>query len=85
MRASTINVWNFRLNKKGSTTALTATVGYVATAKKALLNPSADLEAGVTYNALVTTPAKDLAGNALDQDQSVTGNQQKVWYFTISP
>jgi hypothetical protein len=30
----------------------------------------------------VTTGAKDLSGNGLDQNPNVTGNQQKVWFFT---
>jgi hypothetical protein len=34
------------------------------------------------YKVVVTTGAKDEAGNQLDQDASVVGNQQKVWYFT---
>ena len=75
----------FKLYKKGSTTALTATVSYDAATNKAVLNPSANLERRATYKAVITTGAKDLAGNALDQDQSVTGNQMKVWYFTINP
>jgi len=32
--------------------------------------------------AVVTTGVKDSAGNALDQDASASGNQQKEWYFT---
>jgi hypothetical protein len=31
---------------------------------------------------VVTTGVTDEAGNVLDQDSSVVGNQQKVWYFT---
>jgi len=31
----------------------------------------------------VSTGAKDLAGNRLDQDRSTTTLQQKVWYFTV--
>ena len=31
----------------------------------------------------MTTAAKDVAGNRLDQDSSTTGLQQKVWYFTM--
>jgi hypothetical protein len=34
------------------------------------------------YKAVVTSGAKDAAGNALDQGPSATSNQQKVWYFT---
>jgi hypothetical protein len=74
-----------KLYKKGSTTALEAKVTYDATAKKAVLDPSINLKRGATYKAVVTSEAKDLSGNALDQFPSVAGNQQKVWYFTIKP
>jgi hypothetical protein len=33
------------------------------------------------YKAVITTGVTDEAGNALDQDPSVAGNQEKVWYF----
>jgi Tol biopolymer transport system component len=53
----------------------------------ATLNPfptssSTVLASKTKYKVLVTTGAKDVAGNQLDQDSSVFGNQQKVWYFT---
>jgi hypothetical protein len=41
------------------------------------------MKLGATYVATVTTGAKDLAGNALDQDQSLAGKQPKSWKFTI--
>ena len=34
------------------------------------------------YKAVVTTGAKDVAGNVLDQNPSTVGTQEKVWYFT---
>ena len=34
------------------------------------------------YKGAVTTRAKDEAGNQLDQDSSMAGKQNKVWYFT---
>jgi hypothetical protein len=74
-----------KLYKKGSTTALEAKVTYDATAKKAVLDPSINLQRGATCKAIITTGIRDLAGNALDQFPSVAGNQQKVWYFTIKP
>ena len=40
------------------------------------------LSAGTKYKAVVTTGAKDLAGNRLDQNTTLTGNQQKSWTFT---
>jgi hypothetical protein len=42
-----------------------------------------DLKAGATYVATVTTGAKDLAGNQLDQDPSTAGNQPKSWKFKV--
>jgi hypothetical protein len=54
---------------------------------KATLNPYGEtsltlLGSRTKYKAVVTTGAKDVAGNALDQDPSAAGNQQKAWYFT---
>ena len=40
------------------------------------------LGAKTKYKAVVTTGAKDVAGNALDQNSATAGNQQKAWYFT---
>src|SRR5215212_2099962 len=80
MDASTIlNANNFTLTKQGATTPVAATVSYDATAKKAVLDPSTDLQAGSTYTATVkggTGGVKDLAGNPLASD--------KVWSFTTA-
>ena len=73
----------FKLFKKGSTTQIAAVVSYDAATDKATLNPTNNLRRGVTYKAVVTMVAKDVAGNRLDQDSSTTGLQQKVWYFTV--
>jgi hypothetical protein len=43
---------------------------------------SSVLAKGTKYKAVVTTEVTDEAGNALDQDPSAAGNQEKVWYFT---
>ena len=67
----------------GTTTAIGATVSYNATSRRATLNPNANLQLGTKYKAVVTVGTKDLAGNQLDQDPNVTGNQQKVWFFTV--
>jgi Ca2+-binding RTX toxin-like protein len=61
-----------------------ATVSYDDATKTATLNPGSDLAANTIYAATVTTGAKDLAGNALDQDPSATGDQQKSWSFTTA-
>jgi hypothetical protein len=34
------------------------------------------------FKVVVTTGAKDEAGNNLDQEATTSGNQNKVWYFT---
>jgi Bacterial Ig-like domain/PA14 domain len=79
MDASTIKADTFTLAKQGTTTPVAANVGYDATAKKATLNPSADLEANTTYTATVkggTGGVKDLAGNPLANNKS--------WSFTTA-
>ncbi len=77
----------FKLYKRGSATAIRANVTYDSADQRAVLDPRDYLEPGATYKAVVTSGAqdgaKDLAGNALDQDPSVTGNQQTIWFFTI--
>jgi hypothetical protein len=85
MKASTINTTTFNLKRSGTSTNLSATVTYDATAKKATLNPSANLVSGATYVATVTTGAKDQAGNSLDQNSTTAGNQPKTWTFKVAP
>jgi Bacterial Ig-like domain len=88
MDASSINGTTFKLFKKGSTTKLAATVSYDPMTRTATLNPfgstTTRLARGTTYKAVVTTGAKDLAGNSLDQDPSLAGLQQKTWFFTTT-
>ena len=84
MRASSINTKTFKLfNKKGSTKKLSARVTYNAATKKVTLNPTTSLRKGLSYKAIVTTGAKDVAGNRLDQKRTTKGLQQKVWSFTV--
>jgi hypothetical protein len=83
MAPSSINTNTFKLYEKGSTTPIMATVTYDPAAESAVLNPGANLKRGATYKAVVTSGAKDLAGNALDQNPTVMGSQQKAWSFTI--
>jgi dipeptidyl aminopeptidase/acylaminoacyl peptidase len=83
---STINGTTFklvRLNADGTTTRVTAAVSYDAATKKATLNPSSNLSSRRTYKATVTSGAQDLAGNALDQNPNIAGNQSKNWKFTV--
>jgi hypothetical protein len=82
MKSSSINASTFKLFKKGSTTKLAATVKFDAASDTATLDPTNNLRKGVTYKAVVTTEAKDLAGNQLGQNPSVAGAQQKAWLFT---
>jgi hypothetical protein len=83
MLASSINGTTFKLFKKGSTTKLAAPLSYDATTNTATLDPRNPLGSRATYKAVVSTGAKDLAGNSLDQDSSLSGSQQKVWFFTV--
>ena len=85
VKASTINTNTFRLRKAGTTTNVAAAVSYDPATKKATLNPNVNLKAGATYVATVTTGAKDLAGNGLDQDPNTAGNQAKSWKFKVKP
>lgn len=82
MKAATINRNTFKLFKASSTIPLRATVNYDGMGGRALLNPNSNLRSGTRYKAIVTTSAKDLSGNGLDQNLNVAGNQQKVWFFT---
>lgn len=82
MDASSINGTTFKLTKKGSTTKISATLSLTASTDTATLDPTNLLRGGVTYKAVVTTGAKDLAGNNLDQKQGVSGNQAKTWTLT---
>jgi hypothetical protein len=84
IKAGTVNTRTVKLNKQSSTTALSATVAYDATAaKKPTLDPSANLQLGAKYRAVVTTGATDMAGNPLDQSPTTAGNQQRSWTFTV--
>lgn len=83
---STINGTTFklvRLNADGTTTRVAAAVSYDAATKKATLNPSSNLSSRRTYKATVTSGAQDLAGNALDQNPNIEGNQSKNWKFKV--
>ena len=73
----------FKLFRKGSTNQIAAAVTYDAATDTATLNPTNNLRRGATYKAVVTTVAKDVAGNRLDQNSSEAGLQQKVWFFEI--
>ena len=84
---ASINGNTFKLLLIGGTTTtkVPASVSYDADIDPltATLDPSEPLRRGVTYKAVITTGAKDLAGNSLDQS-STAGSQQKAWSFTTS-
>ena len=89
MDASTLTKSTFKLFKvtsSGTTQVANVTVTLSADGLKATLNPfgtaTTQLAKNTRYKATVTTGAKDLPGNALDQNPTATGNQQKNWTFT---
>lgn len=70
MAPSTINITSFTL--KQGTTPIDGNVSYAGVT--ATFSPLANLAANTTYTATITTDAKDLAGNALQNNY--------VWSFT---
>jgi subtilisin family serine protease len=83
MTAGSVNTTAVRLFKKGTAAPISAMVGYDASTNKAVLNPTANLKRGAKYIAVVGTGAEDLAGNGLDQNPALTGDQPKQWFFTV--
>jgi Big-like domain-containing protein len=77
MDSNTINATTFKLFKKGSTTQIAAAVSYNANLDTAKLDPDRDLTRRVTYKAVVTTRAEDLAGNQLDQNTTTTAYSRR--------
>jgi hypothetical protein len=80
----------FKVNPDGTQTQITnvtvalSTDGLVATLDPFGTSTTTHLANGSKYKAVVTTGAKDLAGNRLDQNSSLSGLQQKAWSFTVS-
>jgi hypothetical protein len=93
MMASSINTpaTTFKLLKvtsSGTTQITNVSVSLSTDGLTATLNPFGSsttvLARGTKYKAVVSTGAKDLAGNQLDQDQTPSnGLQQKAWTFTV--
>jgi hypothetical protein len=73
------------LKKSSGGAAVAASVTYNPTTKKVILNPNFSLARNTLYSAKVTTGARDLAGNQLDQKPIIAGNQAKTWKFTTVP
>ena len=94
MMSSSITASTFKLlkvNADGSTTQITnvsvslSTDGLVATLEPFGTSTTTHLARGTKYKAVVTTGARDVAGNPLDQNTTIDGLQQKTWFFTVSP
>jgi hypothetical protein len=83
MDASTINTNTFKVFEISTGTKLSGTVSYNAQTDTATYNPTESLKLGVTYRAVVSTKAKDLAGNPLDQNTTKPDLQQKRWSFEV--
>ena len=83
MKATSINTNTVKLFRAGTTTPIEAVVSYDTQTKTATLNPNANLRLGTKYKAVVTTGTRDLVGNRLDQNRSLSGLQQKAWSFTV--
>jgi FG-GAP-like repeat/Bacterial Ig-like domain/Thrombospondin type 3 repeat len=75
----------FKVTSSGTTQVTNVTLTLSSDGLKATLNPYGTsttlLAKNTKYKVVVTTGAKDLAGNALDQDPTKAGNQQKSWTF----
>ena len=81
----------FKVNADGSTTQITdvsvslSTDGLVATLDPFGTSTTTHLTRGTKYKGVITTGARDVAGNQLDQNASTAGLQLKAWTFTVSP
>src|SRR5215217_3667423 len=80
----------FKVNSDGTQTQITNVIVSLSTdGLVAALNPfgtstTTHLARGTKYKAVITTGAKDVAGNQLDQNSTTAGFQQKAWTFTVS-
>ena len=84
MNAATVTTSTVKLVKAGTKTVIRSTVTYDPATKTVILDPSANLAKGTTYQATVTVGVQDLAGTALDQNPTLAGNQAKIWRFTTA-
>jgi hypothetical protein len=80
----------FKVNADGTQTQITnvsvslSTDGLVATLNPFGSSTTTHLARGTKYKAVITTGARDVAGNQLDQNTTTAGLQQKAWTFTVS-
>ena len=88
MMSSTINGNNLQAlrSRKGAPAVpmLACSVSYDGPRRLRSTRTHTTLRLGTTYKAVVSTGAKDVAGNQLDQDQLHNGLEQKTWLFTVS-
>jgi hypothetical protein len=81
----------FKVNPDGTQTQITnVSISKSTDGLRATLNPfgsstTMHLARGTKYKGVITTGAKDVAGNPLDQIPTTAGLQQKAWTFTTSP
>jgi hypothetical protein len=80
----------FKITSSGITQVTNVSVSLSADRLKATLDPfgtstTTHLAQGTSYKAVVTTGARDEAGNRLDQRPTTSGLQQKGWTFKVSP
>lgn len=86
MKASTITNKSIILRRdfgQGKYQLVNATVTYSPSSKTAVLNPASNLVGGAVYVATVFQSTKDVAGNALDQYPTLTGDNGLFWRFKI--
>jgi Bacterial Ig-like domain/Domain of unknown function (DUF4976) len=81
----------FKVNPDGTQTQITnvtvalSTDGLVATLNPFGSSTTMHLASGTKYKGVITTGARDVAGNPLDQIPTAAGLQMKAWTFTVSP
>lgn len=75
MKPDTLTKTTFKLVRRGTTTAVSATVTYDPNNNRAVLNPTPNLAAGAVYTATVTTGAKDASGTPLAAN--------RTWNFRV--
>ena len=81
MRRASLTGSTVRLVRAHRTDGVPAAVTYDARRHRVVLDPAHALRHRTTYWVVVTTGAKDLAGNRLDQDPTRTGGQRVSWTF----
>jgi hypothetical protein len=77
----------FKITSSGTIQVTNDTVSLSTDGVKATLNPfgtsTTNLTKGAKYKAVVTTRARDVTGNPLDQNPTTIGSQKMVWFFTV--